>query len=254
MAQYLIFSGRKTSAVPQSGVGIYLFSNYIASADTYYTSGGQHFTINTPNYTNLAGAQQIPTNGEFCGSGQFLTNQAVPGQGLAQRNTGPAKNVGGGAAFDAPPGQTNYTMGALNFTDWAGSGRNLSDGTFSSENGEGYLQWDKLPNPTTTPNFPGMVAKDPDLYNVIIPSDSGAGQNTVNNTGRRVHYNTNATTPGNLNKLIVKLMGTGLGRLPSLYGGVIALGDSDEKSASIWLSQGYGLLRGGEPNQAFISV
>ena len=144
MAQYLIFSGRKTSAVPQSGVGIYLFSNYIASADTYYTSGGDHFIINTPNYTNLAGAPQIPTNGELCGSGQFLTNQAVPGQGLAQRAVGPAKNVGGGAAFDAPPGQTNYTMGALNFTDWASSGRNLSDGTFSNENGEGYLQWDKL--------------------------------------------------------------------------------------------------------------
>lgn len=254
MAIHLIFSGLKTSTVPQSGVGIYLFSNYIASADTYYTSGGEHFIINTPNYTNLAGGTAIPTNGEFCGSGQFLTNQAVPGQGLSQQNVGPAKNVGGGAAFDAPPGYTNFTMGALNFTTWANSGRNLSDGTFSAENGDGYLQWDKLPNPSSVPNFPGMVAKDPDLYNVIIPSDAGAGQNNVNNTGRRVHYDTNATTPGNLNKLMVKLMGTGLGRLPSLYGGIISLGDSDEKSASIWLSQGYGLLRGGQPNQAFISV
>ena len=254
MAQYLIFSGRKTSAVPQSGVGIYLFSNYIASADTYYTTGGQHFTINTPNYTTLAGGLNTPTNGEFCGSGQFLNNQTLGGQGYAQRSQGPAKNVGNGAAFDVPPGQTNYTIGALDFTTWAGNGRNLSDGTFSNENGEGYLQWDKLPDPTTTPNFPGMVAKDPDLYNVIIPSQSNVGQNNVNDTGRRVHYNTNATTPGNLNKLLVKLMGTGIGRMAAPQGGIIALGDSDEKSASIWLSTGYGLLRGGEPNQAFITV
>lgn len=235
-----IFSGISAGNFT-ANIGIYYWSVYDIANDNYLNDATRALTIDTPNYsTGQNGAQAVNTNGQLCGSGPFLQEQA--GGPANTRDFGPWKYVGGGGNLSTPPGRYGQ-LGCVKIDDYYVENSNGTagfDGTNFVQNfSDGLWQFNLL-KPALTP---GNVIVDQDLYSVIMPSAENMG-GSIAETGRRVHWN---VAVGALNGLIRKLQAREIGRISVNYGGVIGSGWGDEQTATVWLSNGYGLMNNGIP-------
>jgi len=239
-----IFAGlNKNEPNFTTNIGIKCWSVYSVLTDTYVQDIARSLVINTPNATTGQGASAVATNGQLCGSGPAL--QEAGGGPANSRIYGPAKNVGNAQNFVGDPAY--YLLGQVNIDDYMTQGPNGIAGfeanNFSDAMGDGLYQYD-MTGGGSQALTPGNVISDPDLYNVIIPSYLRLGAPT-NETGRRVHYNVSVNS---LNSLCLKLQSqTQFGRIQVGFGGLIGVGGSwnDELTASVWLSNGYGILKNG---------
>tara|TARA_R100000951_G_C2596225_1_gene166730 strand:- start:124 stop:882 length:759 start_codon:yes stop_codon:yes gene_type:complete len=240
-----IFSGMNNNEPNfTTNIGIKCWSVYSALMDTYVQDIARSLVINTPNATSGQGPTPVATNGQLCGSGPAL--QEAGGGPANGRNFGPAKNVGNQQAFIDDPAY--YLLGQVNIDDYMTQGPDGQEGfagnNFATAMGDGLYQYN-MAGGGSHALTPGNVISDPDLYNVIMPSYIRLGA-SLNETGRRIHYN---VAVGSLNSLCLKLQSqTGFGRVSVNYGGLIGTGGSwnDELTATVWLSNGYGLLKNGD--------
>jgi hypothetical protein len=239
-----IFSGlNKDELNFTTNIGIKCWSVYSTLTDSYVQDIARSLVIDTPNATSGQAASAVATNGQLCGSGPAL--QEAAGGPANNRSQGPAKNIGNQQAFINDPAY--YLLGQVNVDDYMTQGPDGKAGfeanNFSSAIGDGLYQYDMTAGGSQALT-PGNVISDPDLYNVIIPSYIRLGA-SLNETGRRIHYN---VAVGSLNSLCLKLQQqTSFGKISVLYGGLIGTGGSwnDELTATVWLSNGYGLLKNG---------
>lgn len=215
------------------GQGAFLWSNFDIGAGQY-TADNRHFTIDTPNYPQTIGTPSIATDGQYCGSMATL--------GAANnRNVGNAKNVGGGANFQG--GKRNCMLGAVNYGDYAIA---QPENPISDPNSLGLLVGGGIYDfaGQSLNKTPGDVIADSDLYNVIISAQGGVGGinsgGSDADSGVAIYY---MVAVGSLNGLLIKLQARSLGKGATINGSVIQSGYGDEQSASIWLSNGYGLLK-----------
>lgn len=228
---YGIFAGI-TDADLTAGQGAFLWSNWDI-AGNQYTADNKHFIIDTPNYPQTTAGTPIPTDGQYCGSAPSLTSNI--------RGAGNAKNVGGGANFQAV--RTNCMLGAVNYSDYASARPELP---ISDSNNLGLLVGGGIYDfaGQTLNKTPGDVIADPDLYNVIISAQGGVGGinsgGSDADSGVAIYY---MVAVGSLNGLLLKLQDRSIGRGTVVNGLLIAPSMGDEQSASIWLSNGYGLLK-----------
>jgi len=235
-----IFSGI-SSANFTANIGIFSWSIYDIANDNYLNDSTRALTIDTPNFsTGQNAGSAVNTNGELCGSGPFLQEQA--GGPANTRNFGPWKYVGGGGSLATAPGRFGQ-LGCVKIDDYYTENANGTAGfdglNFVQNFGDGLWQYD-LQKPARTP---GNVIVSSDLYSVIMPSAENMGGNNIE-TGRRVHWD---VAVGSLNGLIMKLQAREIGRISVNYGGIIGSGWGDEQTATVWLSNGYGLMKEGSP-------
>ena len=213
--------------------GAFLWSNWNISTNLYNATPSRHFTIDTPNFPTTTAGTPINVDGQPCGSGPVFSTNV--------RNSGNAKNVGGGANFQAGP--RHCVLGAVNYSDYAAA---RPEDPIADSNSLGNLFGGSIRDfaGQTLNKTPGDVIADSDLYNVIISAQGGVGG--VNSggsdadSGVAVYY---MVAVGSLNGLLGKLQARGLGRGPTVNGLQIGVGWGDEQSASVWLSNGYGLLK-----------
>lgn len=239
-----IFSGMNNNEPNfTTNIGIKCWCVYSVLTDTYVQDVARSLVIDTPNATSGQGATAVATNGQLCGSGPAL--QEAGGGPANSRNFGPAKNLGNAQNFVNDPAY--YLLGQVNVDDYMTQGPDLREGftgnNFATVMGDGLYQFD-MAGAGAHALTPGNVVSNDDIYNVIMPSDIRVGAAT-NETGRRVHYN---VAVGSLNSLCLKLQGqTNFGRNSVNFGGLIGTGGSwnDELTATVWLSNGYGLMRNG---------
>ena len=214
------------------GQGAFLWSNWNIGGGQY-TADNRNFTIDTPNYPTTTGANPIATDGQYCGSAPSLTSNI--------RGAGNAKNVGGGANFQG--GKRNCMLGAVNYEDYAIARPELP---ISDPNNLGLLVGGGIYDfaGQTLNKTPGDVIADSDLYNVIISAQGGVGGinsgGSDADSGVAVYY---MVAVGSLNGLLLKLQDRSIGRGTVLNGLKVLPSMGDEESASVWLSNGYGLLK-----------
>ncbi len=235
-----IFSGISAGQFT-ANIGIYSWSVYDIANDNYLSDPNRALTIDTPNFsTGQNAGSAVNTNGELCGSGPTL--QEAAGGPANTRNMGPWRYVGGGGSLATPPGRYGQ-LGCVKIDDYYIENSNGTagfDGTNFVQNFSDGLWQYNLQKPALTP---GNVIVSSDIYSVIMPSaENMGGSNTE--TGRRVHWDVSV---GNLNGLIMKLQARDIGRITVNYGGIIGSGWGDEQTATVWLSNGYGLMKEGSP-------
>ena len=228
---YGIFAGITDDNLT-AGQGAFLWSNWDI-ASNQYTADSRNFIIDTPNYPQTTAATPIPTDGQYCGSAPSLTSNI--------RGAGNAKNVGGGANFQG--GKRCCMLGAVNYSDYAIARPEfpLADSSnFGLLVGGGIYDFAGQ----TLNKTPGDVIADPDLYNVIISAQGGVGGinsgGSDADSGVAIYY---MVAVGSLTGLLEKLQARSIGRGIVLNGLRIISGMPDEQAASIWLSNGYGLLK-----------
>lgn len=229
---YGIFAGI-TDDTLTPGQGAYLWSNFNISTNLYNADQTRHFIIDTPNYPTSPSGTPINIDGQPCGSGPVFSSNV--------RSSGNARNVGGGANFQA--GKTNCMLGAVNYTEYANA---RPEQPISDPNNLGLLVGGGIYDfaGQTLNKTPGDVIADSDLYNVIISAQGGVGGinsgGSDADSGVAIYY---MVAVGSLNGLLLKLQNRDLGHGPITNGLLIGVGMGDEQSASLWLSNGYGLLR-----------
>tara|TARA_R110000822_G_C15180204_1_gene480290 strand:- start:40 stop:837 length:798 start_codon:yes stop_codon:yes gene_type:complete len=250
---FAIFSGLYDleNDTPVTDSGINYFCTYNASSGEYFTTTGQHLTINIPSitsYTANGGLITIDVNGEPCGN--VWEQLVAQGNNLNSRQNGPAKEIGDGGTF--PLGGSGFQLGVLNEDQYSSATQRIMSyavanyppasptilpSTFTSSLGGGGVQWDT----TNSSLQPGHCATK-ELYSVVVPSTGQ--QPTTGKQGRRIHFQCNTNT-GVLADLLRRLQSTGqYGFTPTVAGGTISLSATNEEAAAKWLVHGYGIMNG----------
>lgn len=210
-----------------------IFSNCTpANLGKYSTIVGTSVIIDTPNVTNVP---RSTVSSNAC-NGEMASAIIVNGDGgSANSNSmnGPAAHVNGGNLGS----NTNYNMGVVNFEQWA------------SNVGNSFANWNAEAGPCadatgTAQTYPGNVDTDQDFYNVLMPTGEKQGQSAATKTGTRAVYRIGV---GNLGATLAKIQSTPNKGRPGNGWGYVETTATDEEAAGVWLSHGYGILKGNQP-------
>ncbi len=183
-------------------------------------------TIDTPNVSTVP-ASTVNNNG--CNG--VITNTIIE-----QGDNGSQANIIGsgcmGVVSSNPP--VNGAIGFINKANWGTAFGDLNDpssfGPPISNSGD--------------QNSPGTMNTDTDIYTLVMASGEAQGESNSAASYARIIYEASV---GNLIGTLLKIQPSpGEGFPPSGFGALSA-GLSDERSAAVWLSFGYGLFKGGAP-------
>ncbi len=183
-------------------------------------------TIDTPNVSTVP-ASTVNNNG--CNGA--LTNQIIEqGDNSSQANT-----IGSGCmgVISSTP-TLNGGIGFINKTNWGTAFGDLNDPT----------QFGPPSSNAGDQNSPGTMNTDTDIYTLVMASGEAQGQSNSGASYARIIYEASV---GNLIDTLLKIQPSPGEGFPPTGFGVLSAGLSDERSAAVWLSFGYGLFKGGAP-------
>ena len=231
---YGFFAGRLDNSidnVTHKGAGYRAFCYFSAAEGAQeYTKMSQIFLrIDTPNNTTVPNSSV--NNNEM--------DDAKVGGPLVDMNdsalkdditNGPFGGLNGGGSIDVE--SPFYYIGILDFETF-----NATSNPPTFANSGGVDTYDGSKAFTTAGN---VINADSTTFTVCVPSGPKFGQSTAAATGVRATY-----------RFAADNLALGLSKLnyykPSgaTYGLYVTSGMSDEQAAGIWLSSGYGILKGG---------
>ena len=183
-------------------------------------------TIDTPNVVTVPASSV--TNNACNGA---LTNQIIEtGDNSSQINV----LTSGCMGIISGVTPLNGGIGYINVTEYGNSFGDLND---PANFGPPVTQ-------AAPQNSPGTMNTDTDIYTLVMVSGEAQGESNAPTSFARIIYEASV---GNLIGTLLKIAPKpGEGFPPTTFGSLSA-GLSDERAAAVWLSFGYGLFKGGEP-------
>tara|TARA_B100001939_G_C16855288_1_gene579314 strand:- start:282 stop:1010 length:729 start_codon:yes stop_codon:yes gene_type:complete len=231
---YGFFAGRFDNTIDNvahknAGYRAFCYFSAAEGAQEYAKMSQIFLKIDTPNNTEVPNSSVANNDMNDAKVGGPLVDMGDSDL-KADITNGPFGGLNGGGTIDTE--NPFYYIGILDFDTFNAA---ASPPTFADSGGADTYDGNKAF--TTAGN---VINADSTTFTVCVPSGPKFGQSTADATGVRATY-----------RFAADGLALGLSKLnyykpdSSAYGLYVTSGMSDEQAAGIWLSSGYGILKGG---------